>query len=94
VSPGNGTPHRFDRACLHFACARNEPPARHALITRGIAIAEQYLGMAALAEKLRAHPDMIRDWRDGHATMPELKVPSPRRHPHQPRSEPARQRSK
>jgi hypothetical protein len=43
------------------------------LITRGIAIAEKYLGMEALAERLRAHPDTIRAWRDGHATMPERK---------------------
>jgi hypothetical protein len=43
------------------------------LISRGLQIAEQRLGIAELSIRLGSPADSIRAWRMGHATMPERK---------------------
>ena len=43
------------------------------LVTRGLEIAEKYLGMEELSVQLGAPVTLIQAWRLGHATMPERK---------------------
>jgi hypothetical protein len=43
------------------------------LISKGLEIAEKYLGMEELCRRLGAPDSTIKAWRFGHATMPERK---------------------
>jgi hypothetical protein len=40
---------------------------------KALEIAEKRLGLEELARRLKAHPETLRAWRYGHATIPERK---------------------
>ena len=43
------------------------------LVMRAISVVERKIGIAELAVRLKVPEDLVKAWRDGHATMPERK---------------------
>src|SRR5205085_12374299 len=64
---------RTDLLCtLQYIRAMNRMPASP-LISKGLEIARNHLGIEELAKRLHTVPSVVHAWHMGHSTMPEFK---------------------